>query len=205
VTATQISPSGLAIDGSGHVWVSGFNGSTLYEMSVSNGAAVGASSSGAGGMNQPYSIAIDSSNNIWMPNFNPNSLLGYTVSEFSNLTTGSLHSGGGLQVPNGVAIDGAGNAWISNQNPVGSAGGSGLTEISSSGAAVSPTAGFLNSALFQGADVGVDGAGNVWVANAVTAQSLANGTNVVEFVGAAVPVATPLSVAVATGKLGARP
>jgi hypothetical protein len=45
----------------------------------------------------------------------------------------------------------------------------------------------------------------VWVADAFLPVSFANGNNVVEFVGAAVPVVTPLSVAVKNGKIGARP
>jgi len=202
VTSTQTSPSGVAIDGSGDVWVSGFNGDTLYEMTVSTGAASGASANGAGGMEQPYAVAIDASNNVWLPN--QSSLAGYTVSEFSNLTTGTAFSGGGILAPDGVAIDGAGNVWISNEVQVGSAPGAGLTEMNNSGVAVSPSTGYLSSALYDAGDVGVDGSGNVWVANAAIPGNY-GGTNVVEFVGAAVPVATPLSVAVATGKLGARP
>jgi streptogramin lyase len=199
-------PNGVAVDAKNHVWVCGFNGNTLYLVNGNTGALLGTSAYGAGGMEQPYSIAIDGSSNVWMPNqYDPNTLVGYTVSEFSTVTTGTAFSGGGILGPNGVAIDGLGNVWISNEIHVGSAPGAGLTEMNNSGAAVSPSTGYLSSALYAGGDVGVDGSGNVWIANAVVPVSYTNGLNVVEFVGAAAPVVTPLSVAVKNSKIGARP
>jgi sugar lactone lactonase YvrE len=206
VSTSTVSPSGVAVDSEGHLWVSGYNADTLYEMAVSNGAVLGSSAAGAGAMQQPYSIAVDASNDVWLPNqYDANSLVGYTVSKFTSVTSGTAYSGGGILGPDGVAIDGGGNVWISNEIHVNPATTAGLTEMNNSGAAVSPATGYLSSSLFSAADVGVDGSGNVWVANAVEAGTFANGTNVVEFVGAATPVVTPLSVAVKNSTIGARP
>lgn len=206
ISTSTVSPSGVAVDSQGHVWVSGYNADTLYELAVSNGAVLGNSAAGAASMQQPYSIAVDASNDVWLPNqFDSNSFVGYTVSKFTSVTSGTAFSGGGILGPDGVAIDGGGNVWISNQIHVNPAPTAGLTEMNSSGAAVSPATGYINSNLYSGGDVGVDSSGNVWVANAVEAGTFANGTNVVEFVGAAVPVVTPVSVAVKNSTIGARP
>jgi hypothetical protein len=201
------SESGVAVDSAGHVWISGMNGNVLYEMAVSNGATLGASAYTAGGLEQPYSIAIDASNNIWLPNnFDPNTLVGTTVSKFTSVTTGVAFSGGGIVGPNGVAIDGAGNVWVSNQIHSGPASTAGVAELNNSGAAISPAGGYTSSATLGAPnDVAIDSSGNVWVADAFLPVSFANGNNVVEFVGAAVPVVTPIATAVKNSKIGARP
>jgi hypothetical protein len=201
------SESGVAVDSAGHVWISGMNGNILYEMAVSNGATLGASAYKAGGLDQPYSIAVDASNNVWLPNnFDPNTLVGNTVSKFTSVTTGTAFSGGGILGPNGVAIDGAGNVWVSNQIKSGGAPTAGVAELNNSGAAISPSTGYTSSSTLGGPnDVAVDTSGNVWVANAFIPVTFANGNNVVEFVGAAVPVVTPIATAVKNGTIGARP
>ncbi len=207
ISTTANSQSGVAVDSAGHVWISGMNGNVLYEMAVSNGALLGNSAYTAGGLEQPYSIAIDGSNNIWLPNnYDPNTLVGNTVSKFTSATTGVAFSGGGILGGDGVAIDGAGNVWVSNQIRSGGASNGGVSELSNSGVAISPATGYTSSAnLGAPNDVAVDGSGNVWVTNSFNTAPSGNGNNVVEFVGAAVPVVTPISVAVKNGTIGARP
>jgi sugar lactone lactonase YvrE len=74
-----------------------------------------------------------------------------------------------------VAIDAAGNVWVANAG-----GGVGLTELNPSGG----LAGHFASSVVGGADgLAIDASGNVWL-NA--------GGSVVEIVGAARPVLTPL-------------
>jgi len=207
ISTTVGSQSGVAVDSAGHVWVSGMNGNVLYEMAVSNGALLGASAYTAGGLEQPYSIAIDASNNIWLPNnYDPNTLVGNTVSKFTSVTTGTAISGGGILGPYGVAIDGASNVWVANGIRSGGASTPGVSELNNSGAAISPATGYTSSAtLGAPPDVAVDSSGNVWVPNAFIPVTFASGNNIVEFVGAAVPVVTPISVAVKNGTIGARP
>ncbi len=207
IGASTNSESGVAVDNAGHVWISGMNGNVLYEMAVSNGALLGASAYTAGGLEQPYSIAIDASNNIWLPNnYDPSTLVGNTVSKFTSVTTGVAHTGGGILGPDGVAIDGAGNVWVSNQIRSGGAPTAGVSELNNSGVAISPATGYTSSAALGGPnDVAVDSSGNVWAANAYVPVTFANGTNIVEFVGAAVPVVTPISLAVKNGTIGSRP
>jgi alkyl hydroperoxide reductase subunit AhpF len=104
-----------------------------------------------------------------------------------------------------VAIDGGSNIWISNEIHVSPATTAGLTEIDSSGVAVSPATGYISSYLYSAADVGVDGSGNVWVASAVDPVTFGTGVTVIEFVGAAVPVVTPLATAVSGSLIASRP
>jgi streptogramin lyase len=194
-------PNGVAVDSAGHVWISGFNGNVLSEVSVATGTVLFTSTYGANGMEQPYSVAIDASNNVWLPNqYDPNSLVGFTISKF-NATGGAVgvYSGGGILGPDGVAVDGGGNIWVSNEIH------NSITEMGNNGVAISPSTGYLSAGLFLAADIAVDPSGNVWVPNAAQPVTYANGTTVVEFVGAAVPVVTPIATAVATNKLGARP
>jgi hypothetical protein len=207
ISTTVGSQSGVAVDSAGHVWVSGMNGNVLYEMAVSNGALLGASAYTAGGLEQPYSIAIDASNNIWLPNnYDPNSYVGNTVSKFTSVTSGTAISGGGILGPYGVAIDGASNVWVANGIQSGGASTPGVSELNNSGVAISPSTGYTSSATLGAAsDVAIDSSGNVWAANPFIPVTFATGNNVVEFVGAAVPVVTPLSVAVKNGTIGARP
>jgi hypothetical protein len=89
----------------------------------------------------------------------------------------------------GIAIDGSGNAWIANYGSV--------TELSSSGVALSPSTGLSSYSVAQGnysAMIAVDGSGNVW-------QSYSSGTTalepsifgLVELIGAGTPVVTPIA------------
>ena len=79
--------------------------------------------------------------------------------------------------------------WVAN-----SAASSGVTELSNSGAVLSPSVGFAASKLFNPYGVAIDGSGNVWLTNL--------GGNVNELVGAAVPVVTPLALGVKNNTLG---
>ncbi len=203
------SESGVAVDNAGHVWISGMNGNVLYEMTASTGALLGSSAYGAGGLYQPYSIAIDASNNLWLPNNAAPAaagLVGATVSKFTSVTTGSTFTGGGIVGPNGVAIDGAGNVWVSNQIKNGPASTAGVAELTNSGVVISPSGGYTSPATMGAPnDVAIDSSGNVWLADAFLPVSFASGNNVVELVGAAVPVVTPIATAVKNGTIGARP
>ena len=104
-----------------------------------------------------------------------------------------------------VAIDGAGNAWVGNDgfsllNSIG------LVEVSNSGTTLSGTTGFMTEQPPPGriygfvsvSGLGVDGSGNVW-------EALSRYPFVLQYVGIATPVVTPLSVGVEKGTLATRP
>lgn len=105
---------------------------------------------------------------------------------------------GGLFSPAAVAIDGAGNAWATNPTAISSQTSGSLTKFSNAGVPVSPDLGYVSNLLATPLSVAVDGSGSVWLRNTGAAT-------VTAFVGAGVPVVTPLALGVANGKVGARP
>jgi hypothetical protein len=183
-------PYGIAIDGNGNVWIANggrglVNDLTEYDSSGSN---VGSSPYSGGGMNGPIGVAVDTSNNIWVGNSsNSISEISSGGSPISPATTG--YSGGGLGLgATGtamVAIDASGNVWTVNYGSGGPSGN--LTELSSSGSAISPSSGYTGGGLT--ADpccLAIDGAGNVWVPNssgATLSEFSSSGTALSPFTG----------------------
>jgi DNA-binding beta-propeller fold protein YncE len=93
-----------------------------------------------------------------------------------------------------LAIDGNSNVWVANDT------GTTVSEFNNSGSPMSGSSGYslgIGSGTENG--IAVDGSGNVWVANSRSAPQL------VELVGAAAPVVTPLAAGVANNKLGTLP
>jgi hypothetical protein len=197
----------IAIDGGGNSRVGHVSPESVAEVSSSGSllySGYTASTYPTGGM-YSYGLAIDSSGNVWSTNY-----LGSVV-EISNsgsvLSGANGFTGGGMTFPGGVAIDGAGNVWTSNYE---SSPQAGITELSSSGAALSPAARYASGLLDAAKGIAVDGSGNVWATNGLSATSAAG--NVVELVGIATPVITPISAGLpatptvdGSSKLGTRP
>jgi sugar lactone lactonase YvrE len=142
----------------------------------------------AGGISSPFGLAIDGSGNAWVSNSS------------GSITKLSLNGGSvtgtnfapaiGLSGPKGLAIDGAGNIWVADSNS------GAISEMSSSGAAISPANGYgyctaCNASMGLPFGVAIDGSGDVWM----TGYSYGTLT---EFVGAATPVVTPLAANLAT-------
>ena len=184
VTASGV--QGMAIDGSGNLWV--------------NGGPQVVSNSGVqlnqifGAWNSPAGVAVDSGGNAWMVDSVNNNL-----HKITNGLTQTVYTGGGLSRPQGVAIDGGGNVWVADRN------GNSVSEFSNSGAAISPAAGYAANYFLAPVGIAIDGSGNVWVTN------VSNGS-VTEVVGAAVPVITPIAAGLpatptlnGTSNLGTRP
>jgi len=183
---------GLAFDGAGNLWAPEGSGPNLYEIS----SAGTLEKTISGGLQYSYAVAVDSAGAVWVPNFNAN-----TVSKFTNAgvqVTGSPFSGGGLAGSGGVAVDGGGNLWTGNYNNC-------ISEFSSAGVAISPSTGFKSTGVQDPREVAVDGSGNVWVANLYTSPGIGPGNDIVEFIGAAVPVVTPIAYGVANNMVGSRP
>ncbi len=170
-------PQGIAIDTSGNVWVTDIYPNGISEFN-SSGSAVSGSPFTGGGLNMPSGIAIDGSGNLWVSN----NISAGSLSEFNSSGTaisGSAFTGGGLDYPGGIAIDGAGNVWAAND------GNGSLSEFNPSGTAISGSSGFQGG-LESPIGIAIDGSGNIWVSNAWPTNTI------VEFVGVAAPVVTPM-------------
>ena len=182
-------PVAVAIDTSGDAWIAnGYSYGGLTEFSP-NGTVLSCTGTCPVISDDASGIAIDASGDVWVLN------IGYSsVSEVSSagvrISQPMGYQNAGLYIPRGIAIDGAGNVWVANEGPIDSLclGGNpcgSLSEYSSSGLPITLGRGYLGAGqtgLFYG--MSIDGSGNVWVSS--------NAGYIVEYVGAAAPVVTPI-------------
>jgi sugar lactone lactonase YvrE len=161
-------PTAIAIDLTGNAWVANLQGTGESEF---QGYAPVSPSTGFPVCTTPSShgVAIDGLNQVWFANeFGFSGV--YDSEGIQNAgcigvlanagTTVGNYGSGYLDGPFGIAIDGRGNVWISNQS------GNSLTELSSSGTAISPFTGYTGGGLNVPDSIAIDAAGNVWAVNA---------------------------------------
>jgi len=148
----------------------------------------------AGGVN---SFAADSNFNVWITS--PGNTLSSYYEKDSHMGQANSYDGGGLQANTAAwpiiwaATDGGGNVWVSNYGTSTIAGN--ISEFDNNGNAISPATGFLAQTACPAQGLAIDGSGDVWV-------GCANPTTpVLEYIGAAVPVYTPLT----PGSMGIMP
>ncbi len=123
------SPSALAADSSGNIWVTNATGNSVTEVTHTGTVLSGSSGYTPSGLSAPSAIAFDLSGHAWITNAGTNSL---SELSSSGVNVGSSpFSGGGLSSPTGIAFDAFGKSWISN------AGNSSVSEFSSSGSPMS--------------------------------------------------------------------
>jgi hypothetical protein len=148
---------GIAIDGSGNVWVANDSASDISEFSSTGAALSGSGGYIGGGLSSPYGIAIDATGNVWVTNSGGNSISEFNSSGTAFLT--SPYTGGGLSTPLHIAIDASGNVWAADP------GNNSVAEFSSSGSPLSGS-GDTGGGLSTPYGIAVDVSGNVWVGNA---------------------------------------
>jgi hypothetical protein len=175
--------------------------------STTNGYGVAAGLAG--------SVATLSGNNSTSTVSNTLSILapGATAGTATVSSTSAQYAGG-LAGPRELAIDGAGNIWSVNSTAAktnyisgSSSGLYALTEFSATGAALSPTGSSTSTTTINGGfqkdasvlpnagrGISIDPSGNVWVGS-----NSSTGTGITVLLGAAVPVVTPVSSALAAG------
>ena len=180
----------VAIDGSGNVWMpTEFSNIGEFSSSlnmVSGEPTTGWSDPSASDM---LSAAIDAQGNVWSAN---GALLGgaAVVTELS--PSGAVLSGSGYAIASNadtIAIDGNDTVWVANIDDA-------LTHLANNGTAISPLTGYQVpgniGGIFYQPEVGlaVDASGNIWTTGWNPTST--DGWNLVEWVGLAAPVATPL-------------
>jgi streptogramin lyase len=106
-------PDGIAVDGTGDVWVADYTASTVVELSPSGSVAHRTTLlAGNGG---PQGIAVDGAGDVWAANYYGDALV-----ELDGSTAAAVSppNGYGLDAPidepYGLAIDASGNLWLSN-------------------------------------------------------------------------------------------
>ncbi|SNS30933.1 hypothetical protein SAMN05421770_101436 [Granulicella rosea] len=188
-------PYSIAFDQSGDVWVT--NGPGLAEFTNTDVPIsifrTGCNTSLGIGSGFYTGVAVDASDNVWTTSSTSSG--GSSIQRWS--ATGSCESftGGGINTPEGIGIDGDGNVWIANytiNDP-------GISEFSNTGVPRSGSPYLQDSGILNyPSDIALDGSGNVWIGNT-------GSSSIVEIVGQAAPVVTPLSAGVAGKILGTRP
>jgi streptogramin lyase len=230
-TTTGSIPSGQnvghgAIDSGGDLWITSENTGNTIARVTPTGTALFPPITTA---EQPEFPAIDASNNAWIAIQKTASQVD-VVSPTGGLTvltpttqTGTVGTGALMTATFGAAVDGNGNVWFANRAGTYGAVTPGVPGentifvlnggVSTPGnvfQAISPAKNYIPEAQYPATaitftpildgslNLAIDPSGNVWVTNYT-------GGGIVELVGAAAPVVTPLSVAAGNKQLGQKP
>jgi tripartite motif-containing protein 71 len=153
------SPSGIAVDPPGNVWVADTYNNRIQEF-TSEGQFVQAF--GMEVLSLPHGVAIDPSGNVWVADTFGHRVVAFTTSGTLLRTFGALGSEDGqFRYPIGIAADSAGNIWIADSV------NNRIQEFTTGGAFIRKF-GSLGCADGQFLDphcVAADTEGNVWVAD----------------------------------------
>jgi streptogramin lyase len=153
-------PASVSVAANGSVWVSSYF-NAVSEFSPSGTALFPAGITGSG-INESYGMALDIQGNVWIAN-EQTSMTGGNgdVAELnpSGQALSTAITAGGIYFPLGVAADTNGNIWFADY------GDSKVTLLSSSGSAISSSAGWGGTSLSFPVAVAVDAGHNAWVAN----------------------------------------
>ena len=154
-------PGGVAVDGSGNVYIADYYNNAIKEWSAATQQVTTLVSSG---LNGPTGVAVDGSGNVYIADDGNNAIKEWSASTQQVTTLIS-----GLNGPARVAVDGSGNVYIAAysithleliaQLP----GFSAVLEWSAATQQLTTLAGWAAEA---GPAVAVDGAGNVYIADA---------------------------------------
>jgi DNA-binding beta-propeller fold protein YncE len=156
VTASVMaSPSGVAVDASGNVYIADSGNNRVLKETPSEGGYI-ESTVPTSTLAYPYGIAVDGSGNLYIADYGNNRVLKETPSAGSY--TESTVPTSPLSFPSGVAVDGSGNLYIADtyNDRV-------LMETLSSGSYTEST--IPTSGLNGPSGVAVDGSGNLYIAD----------------------------------------
>lgn len=203
-------PFSIQIDGYGRAWVSNarLNGAKLLDSRVPKGH-VGGSVTVIGpdfkptsfspvkdnSFDFPLGLAVDSKNNVWVPSFVSNSV---TELGPDGKVTG-VHKLPTTIAPWSVAIDGSDRVWVAGfgapaVSVLCGVNTSACPSGSSTGSVLSPPGGYRSKSIQHLTAVQLDQSGNVWLANNWSKLVPPTGGNgLVELIGVATPVCTPLN------------
>jgi hypothetical protein len=182
-----LEPVSIAIEpgAAGNVWLSNLHAS---DVSVFTNSGTALYDDTNGGVADAAGSAIDSTGNIWFANTS-----NQNVSKLSSDGSSGSSFSVGASVKDALAIDGAGNVWITDNNTKNA-----LFELNNSGTSLSGNNGFVPAYGAPDA-LAIDGSGDVWYSDVASPPRL------LEVIGAAVPVVTPIAYGVANSMLGTRP
>ena len=208
--ATFLYPYGVAIDGSGHVYVADHGNNTIRRITTGGSVSTFAGTAGPAGSTDgtggsasfsgPAGVAADGSGNVYVADAGNSSIRkissGGTVTTFagSSGTAGSTDGTGGVarfNAPEGIAVDTAGNIYVAdtNNNTIRkiTSGGT-VTTLAGAAGQTGSADGPGGAARFNGPyALAVDPSGNVYVADLfnATIRKIDTSGNVTTLAGAA--------------------
>jgi predicted outer membrane repeat protein len=157
------SPLGVAVDGSGNVYVADTSHNSVKEL-MAVGGVVPASPTVVtwSGFSSPSGVAVDGSGNVYVADTGNNAVKEMVaVGGVVPATPTIVPLGSGYSSPTGVAVDGSGNVYVADMNH------NAVKELVASGGVIpsgaTPTP--LGSGFSTPQGVAVDGSGDVFVAD----------------------------------------
>jgi hypothetical protein len=158
------SPTSLAFDAQGNVWIADRYASAVSELSNAGVALSPATGYGTNYFGNDY-VALDKTGNVWMGNGFYGAPLRFSANAPASQTTFSGGGTGNAEID--LKIDGLGNVWMTNYNT------NTVSELSGAGVPVSAS-GFKDSRFSGLGSFAFDAANNVWIVNS-------NNANLVKF------------------------
>lgn len=174
------SPSDLAVDGAGNVFLVDSGDNAVKEILAAGGYGTVKNLAGGFGFNSPEGLAIDGADNVFVAD-TFNNAVEEIVAAGGYTTVKTLGGGYSFAYPYGVAVDGSGNVFVADTN------NNAIEEIVAAGGytTVNPLGGGFSFNFPT--DVAVDGSGNLFVAdfgnNAVEEIPATGGYSTVTAVG----------------------
>ena len=183
-TAEFSSPTGVAVNSSGTIYVADFYNNAIREIQCTSLTAsacqvttvAGAGPGGAGYVNgtgsgakfdNPLGVAVGPSGNLYVADFNNNAIREVTPAGVVTTVAGSPTTAT-FNGPAGVAVDSAGNVYVADEfnNEIRMINSSGVVSTLAGSTTAGHADGTGSAASFsQPIDVAVDSAGNVYVAD----------------------------------------
>ncbi len=139
-------PIGVAVDGSGNVYIADVGNQAIKEWSAATQQATTLVSLG---LTSPTGVALDGSGNVYIADYENNAIKEWSAATQQITTLVSS----GLNSPFGVAVDGSGNVYIADY---------GNNAIKEWSAATQQVTTLVSSGLNSPRGVAVDGSGNVY-------------------------------------------
>src|SRR5271157_4079112 len=146
-------PAGVAVDGSGNVYVADAGNNAVKEI-LAAGGYTRVNTLGSG-FSKPNGVAVDGSGNVYVADAGNNAVK-EILAAGGYATINTL--GSGFNDPSGIAVDGSGNVYVAD------AGNNAVKEILAAGGYA--TINTLGSGFNDPSGVAVDGHGNLFVADA---------------------------------------
>jgi sugar lactone lactonase YvrE len=145
-------PSGLAVDGSGNVYVADQLDGTVQKVSGGSAASIGT------GFTNPVSVALDGAGDVFVADSGADKVFEIVA---GSGTTNQLASAYGFSNPRAVAVDANGNVYVAD-------GGTSHSIVEILAGSQYSVANVLSSGFTAPDGIAVDGAGNLYVADSST-------------------------------------